>query len=60
VTTGDNVTQHRSVRVPDDRWSAAATNASRLGTDRAKWINDALAWLNREPGAKQPKRPSPE
>jgi hypothetical protein len=50
-------TQHRSVRVDDDRWAAADRNAKALGIDRAKWINEALAWLNREPGAKRPQRP---
>lgn len=41
----------------DDRWAAADLNAKALGIDRAKWINEALAWLNREPGAKRPRRP---
>lgn len=51
-------TQHRSIRIPNDRWAAAAENTASLNTDRASWINDALAWLNREPGAKMPKRPA--
>lgn len=50
-------TQHRSVRIPDDRWANAKRNTEALGTDRGAWINEALAWLNREEGAKLPKRP---
>ncbi|WHT20988.1 hypothetical protein N8J89_07955 [Crossiella sp. CA-258035] len=50
-------TQHRSVRVPDERWDKAAHVAAELHTDRAKLINDFLAWLTRETGATMPKRP---
>ncbi|HYS37815.1 MAG TPA: hypothetical protein VEO01_19530 [Pseudonocardiaceae bacterium] len=50
-------TQHRSVRIPDDRWAAAALAAARAGMDRAKVVNELLAWYVREPGAKLPKRP---
>lgn len=51
-------TQHRSIRIPNDRWADAKDNATAIGTDRTAWINAALAWLNREPGAKMPKRPA--
>lgn len=51
-------TPHRSIRVPTPRWDQAGDNTAALGVDRSAWINDALAWLNREPGAKQPKRPA--
>lgn len=50
-------TQHRSVRVPDDRWTAAADSTAALGMDRATYINLCLAWLNHEPGVKRPQRP---
>jgi hypothetical protein len=50
-------TQHRSVRIPDQRWEAADRCARAMGSDRAKLINEYLAWLTREPGARLPKRP---
>lgn len=50
-------TPHRTIRVPTPRWAHAAHTTAALGTDRTAWINDALAWLNREPGSKQPRRP---
>ena len=51
-------TQHRSIRVPDERWAAAEPAAVAGGfEDRAKLINALLAWFLREPGARLPKRP---
>lgn len=49
-----------AIRVPDDRWAQAGDNTKAVGLDRTKWINEALAWLNREPGAKMPQRPPVE
>jgi hypothetical protein len=51
-------TQHRSIRVPDERWKRSDQAASAMDSDRAKVINDFLAWLTHEPGAKLPKRPA--
>jgi hypothetical protein len=51
-------TQHRSIRVPDERWKRSDQAASALDSDRAKLINEYLAWLTYEPGAKLPKRPA--
>ncbi|ACU35597.1 hypothetical protein [Actinosynnema mirum] len=52
-------TPQRAVRVPDDRWEAAGEAATTLGLDRSAWINQALAWLVGEPGARRPTRPTP-
>jgi hypothetical protein len=51
-------TQHRSIRIPDDRWAAAEKAAEAIGMDRAKLVNALLAHHLREPGAKPPKRPA--
>ncbi|WP_158840965.1 hypothetical protein [Saccharothrix deserti] len=51
-------TTGRHVRVEDARWAAAEVNTEAIGTNRAAWINAALAWLNGEPGAKRPVRPA--
>lgn len=53
--TGETPSQ--SVRISDARWEAADHGARAVGSDRAKVINQLLAWFNREPGAKLPKRP---
>ena len=50
-------TQHRSIRIPDDRWDLADRTARSIGMDRAKLVNALLAWFNREHGAKLPQRP---
>lgn len=50
-------TQHRSVRVDDETWSDADKAAGRMGTDRAKIINQFLHWYLRRPGAALPERP---
>lgn len=49
-------TQHRSIRIPDDRWAATERAAQAIGMDRAKLVNALLAVYLREPGAKAPKR----
>ncbi len=50
-------TRHRSVRVADRDWEEAAGATGRMGTDRAKVINQFLRWYLRRPGAKLPERP---
>lgn len=50
-------TQHRSVRVSDTDWAAFADAAIRQGLDRAKVINQFIAWYLHRPGAELPKRP---
>ena len=50
-------TQHRSVRIEDETWSDADEATKRMGTDRAKIINQFLHWYLRRPGAKLPERP---
>ncbi|WP_069162948.1 hypothetical protein [Nocardia altamirensis] len=52
-------TQHRSVRVDEDRWTRFETATMDNGTDRAKALNAFMAWYLREPGAKLPQRPGP-
>lgn len=49
-------TQHRSIRVPDDKWDALDKVTEAMGMDRAKAINAFIDWLIREPGAKLPER----
>jgi hypothetical protein len=50
-------TQHRSVRVDDPEWDDAGHATARMGTDRAKVINQFLRWYLRRPGARLPERP---
>ena len=50
-------TQHRSIRVADRDWDDAHDATGRMGTDRAKVINQFLRWYLRRPGAKLPERP---
>jgi hypothetical protein len=51
--------QHRSVRIEDDVWNPAEEATAEMDTDRAKVINQFLAWYLRTPGAKLPGRPEP-
>lgn len=51
-------TQHRSVRIEDDDWSDAEQATKRMGTDRAKVINQFIRWYLRRPGATLPERPA--
>ena len=44
-------------RVPLPRWDRFDAATQEQGTDRSKVINEFIAWYNREPGAKLPKRP---
>lgn len=50
-------TQHRSVRVEDADWDDAEQATGRMGTDRAKIINQFIRWYLRRPGATLPVRP---
>lgn len=50
-------TQHRSVRIEDADWKDADEATQRMGTDRAKVINQLLRWYLRRPGATLPERP---
>ena len=50
-------TQHRSVRIDDPEWNDAEQATRRMGTDRAKIINQFIRWYLRRPGAKLPERP---
>ena len=50
-------TQHRSVRVEDADWVDADTATKKMGTDRAKVINQFIRWYLRRPGAALPERP---
>jgi hypothetical protein len=50
-------TQHRSVRVDDMDWDDAEQATAKMGTDRAKVINQFLRWYLRRPGASLPERP---
>jgi recombinational DNA repair protein (RecF pathway) len=52
-------TQHRSVRIEDADWNDAEAATQRMGTDRAKIINQFIRWYLRRPGAKLPERPEP-
>lgn len=50
-------TQHRSVRVDDAEWDDAEQATAKMGTNRAKVINQFLRWYLRRPGAHLPERP---
>ncbi len=50
-------TQHRSVRVDDADWADLGAAAERQGTDRAKVLNQFIAWYLRRPDAELPERP---
>ncbi len=50
-------TQHRSVRIEDEDWADADAASKRMGTDRAKIINQFIRWYLRRPGAELPERP---
>jgi hypothetical protein len=50
-------TQHRSVRIDDPEWNDAEAATARMGTDRAKIINQFIRWYLRRPGAVLPERP---
>jgi hypothetical protein len=50
-----NPTRARPVRISDERWKTFAAQVGDRG--RAEAINDFIAWMNHEPGAKMPKRP---
>jgi hypothetical protein len=45
------------VRVDDQNWSDLDEAAKAKGTDRAKVINQLIAWYLRRPGAELPERP---
>jgi hypothetical protein len=47
----------RGVRVPDPRWDRFDTATKAAGTDRARVLNDFIAWYVHEPEAKRPNRP---
>lgn len=53
-------TQHRSIRIADEDWADLDAIAQMFGTNRAQVINDFVRYFLRRPGAKSPKRPSPE
>jgi hypothetical protein len=47
-------------RLPRLRWAIFGDRARSAGTDRSKVLNEMVAWYNREPGARLPKRPAAE
>ena len=53
-------TQHRAVRVPDADWNDLGTTTAHMDSDRAKALNQFIAWYLRRPGAKLPERPAKE
>lgn len=46
------------IRIPWARWNRIGRAAKNAGTDRAKIVNEFMAWYLREPGAKMPGRPT--
>lgn len=46
------------IRIPWSRWSRLARAAKAIGSDRAKVVNELVAWYLREPNAKLPERPA--
>jgi hypothetical protein len=42
--------------MPEERWEALGKKAKDAGTDRAKVVNDLVAWYVGEDGAKLPER----
>lgn len=54
---GEGRTPHRTIRVEDDPWEPFKENAKRVDSDASDVLRVFMAWFNREPGAKMPKRP---
>lgn len=52
-----NPTRALPIRIPQDRWKLFGRQVGDRG--RAKSINEFIAWMNHEPGAKMPKRSAP-
>jgi hypothetical protein len=50
-----NPTASQNVRVPKTRWSLFGQQVG--DRNRSETINQFIAWMNHEPGAKMPKRP---
>lgn len=50
-----NPTPARNIRVPDERWDRFGKVVGERG--RGEAVNEFIAWMNHEPGAKLPKRP---
>jgi hypothetical protein len=44
-------------RVPKERWDRFEETTSEAESDRSKVLNEFIAWYNREPGSKMPRRP---
>ncbi len=53
-------TQHRSIRVSDDKWDLLGQAAKLMDSDRAKVVNQLIDWYLREAGVKLLERPSRE
>lgn len=53
-------TQHRSIRIPDDTWLPAMSQAKAQDTSAGELCREFLDWWLRKPGAKLPKRPAAE
>ena len=51
------LTQHRSVRIPDDDWADLDDATKAVGSDRGTLIKEFIRWYLRRPGAKLPERP---
>jgi hypothetical protein len=43
--------------MPTERWEALDATAKKVGSDRAKVVNDLAAWYIGEDGAELPERP---
>lgn len=50
-----NPTRARPLRIPDDRWTLFGRQVG--DRKRAEVVNQFIAYMNHEPGAKMPKRP---
>jgi hypothetical protein len=51
-------TQHRSVRVDDDRWRLLGDRTAERQSSRGEVINEFIAWYLREKNARLPERPA--
>jgi hypothetical protein len=54
---GEGKAPHRTMRVERDLWLPFGVNCERVNTDMSSAVREFIAWFNREPGAKLPKRP---
>jgi len=48
------------MRIPDDEWDEVGDAVKQIGSNRTEITREFFRWYVRRPGAKMPKRPTPE